>query len=606
MDGYDLGVRTQFVHPFDTVCRIDRKSIARSIPVKSPSALSAIVRLGRATKSGPSRTTSLGKVIVMNLLSLAKPTVAGICVSILSVLMSHCSDSASPGADASHVDLTRAEGDPNKARPVQPQTDSKPKSGLSDEELRSIAGTTQNSSGDSACRDVLMSGVYNHHREELTDKAVAAMRRDHCVENENEFAEKVRKYYGQKHSSSNASASSMNVGLEYMGELGLDFGTANSGSHADSSELTDEQARSVVSNWKSKFCSAESKYTNNEFVHLVLSDKIAPEVIDAWRACVTKVHNGLFCGVSNVGDLVSVEVKWEPNELQRRMLPTLNLKWDTVTNLEIVSTELPNKIGTGTGKSAGFRRNDYYEAGLIQLTGQDEAGLVNFKCSLPVPAGITREKKADASCGVENFNLKADPACGIAAFNERAAAPCPVSDYRSARSASCGVERYREGTGGACGTHDSRDEWQEAARLPRFETECDSLSAATNDRCRDIEIRSQAKAEEETRTAEAAGELNRKCQETVAPNAFSAGWSLEMDHKFWVRKAHCKVTNSNTCRHESFGVELYKECRHPDHGVETFQSCQNSAFGVAAYNQCRKSEFGVESFKTCLVETRLW
>ena len=265
----------------------------------------------------------------------------------------------------------------------------------------------------------------------------------------------------------------------------------------------------MVSNWKSKFCSAESKYTNNEFVHLVLSDKIAPEVIDAWRACVTKVHNGLFCGVSNVGDLVSVEVKWEPNELQRRMLPTLNLKWDTVTNLEIVSTELPNKIGTGTGKSAGFRRNDYYEAGLIQLTGQDEAGLVNFKCSLPVPAGITREKKADASCGVENFNLKADPACGIAAFNERAAAPCPVSDYRSARSASCGVERYREGTGGACGTHDSRDEWQEAARLPRFETECDSLSAATNDRCRDIEIRSQAKAEEETRTAEAAGELNR-------------------------------------------------------------------------------------------------
>lgn len=42
----------------------------------------------------------------------------------------------------------------------------------------------------------------------------------------------------------------------------------------------------------------------------------------------------------------------------------------------------------------------------------------------------------------------------------------------------------------------------------------------------------------------------------------------------------------NTCRHPSFGVEVYSSCRAPQHGVEQYLSCTNVSFGVASYKDC--------------------
>jgi hypothetical protein len=142
-------------------------------------------------------------------------------------------------------------------------------------------------------------------------------------------------------------------------------------------------------------------------------------------------------------------------------------------------------------------------------------------------------------CGVKDYNLKTNhPSCGIEAYKSGSGPACGVQSYHRKRDPLCGAEIFKEGSGGACG-YDRIEKTRCILKNPLSSKDCIH-------------------------------------GETYYENI------------------------PKTCRHESFGVELYKDCSRAEFGVASYKSCENPAFGTI-YKSCRLAEFGVESYKSCAI-----
>ncbi|WP_234996109.1 RICIN domain-containing protein [Pseudobacteriovorax antillogorgiicola] len=143
-----------------------------------------------------------------------------------------------------------------------------------------------------------------------------------------------------------------------------------------------------------------------------------------------------------------------------------------------------------------------------------------------------------AECGVEQYKEKINhPSCGVDSYKEGTGGACGVKSYKSMRVKACGVALYNEGTGGPCGY--------------------------IND-----------------------------VQKTCKVKNLGGGCLIPGDE---VINRRGKV-----CRHEDFGVQVYKRCRKAEFGVEEYKTCKSAVFGTN-WKSCRLAEFGVDSYNSCKI-----
>lgn len=177
--------------------------------------------------------------------------------------------------------------------------------------------------------------------------------------------------------------------------------------------------------------------------------------------------------------------------------------------------------------------------------------------------GYTANTGSGAQCGEPTFtwlSASSNSCTPIQAQDSR----CPVADYFRGRSKDCGVESYNTGTGFECGS-DSHEFWSDWGGSCPGTTILNGAIGVVSIGSIDTEVR-----------------------------VHRSGWkvSTQTRHK-------CRGKAPRSCRHEKFGVELFKECnlgvksyqvctvafescRHPNHGEESrvYPTCQNEVFGT--------------------------
>lgn len=484
-----------------------------------------------------------------------------------------------PEAKSSSADHSMNTGDSTAATPPSTKT-------FTSDELMVLVGSSDkdSSTGYARCSDILAQGYYNRHSEQMNDVSRLALRKYFCSMELSDFEDRVFNYLANAQSESRASSGGGSVGFDYLHAIGVDLSGYGNDSSSSSASMTREEARYRAVRWRHENCGDESLYTSQDFTHLVVSEDVDQGVIAAWKACVTQSHHGFFCNSKTSGDAVMVSVEWLPNDLQKTVLPKMNIEWPTQHNLSLVSSTLPDSIGTGSGIAATFKRIDEKQPSVIQVAGHDAKKQVNFICDLPIPSVIKGSVRPDAQCGIKRYNKARGVACGPESFNVGRGDICGVELYTEARSDACGVEQYKSLRSPACGA----EKYRELESL-----DCPGARGTTRYTL------------EHAHFCHAGDKEISRIPRPSVPFGMPITYDLSCETPAIPTKCRLPQFGAETwkeCRHSSHGVELFASCRHPRHGVERYKECSNPNFGIAQYKECESATFGVAEYKSCFVE----
>jgi hypothetical protein len=448
---------------------------------------------------------------------------------------------------------------------------------FSQQELMYLAGSTASTSQSaySHCKDILAQGIYNRNHMKLSESAKFALKKEYCAMDEGEFSKKIYDYKKSAHSSGSSNGDTRSGSLSYLSELGISASVSRSGSSNASDEEIRHQAGEEAKSWKTKNCGSSSVASSNSFIHTVLSEQIDPHVVGAWRSCVAKQNNGFFCSSREVEDVVSVRVQWIPNDVQKILLPKVKLSVTTEHNLKLVSKEIPQSLGTGSGKTISYQKVDQDKHSIFEITAEDDLGQVTFVCSLDVPKVIKGQVMEAASCGIDSYRFSRGDVCGVLNYKKGSAPVCGVDGYKKKRSKVCGVELYKKRASLSC-------PGSKAERKKTIVTSGSCTSRAPKPRACPTGYQSTSLKR-----------TSKTCRVPIPPFLYSVA-------KKQVR--HCKFNEiKKSCRKKDFGVERYNSCTHKNHGVKSYKTCGHSSFGVESYKKCSHPSFGVAKYKSCFV-----
>ena len=109
---------------------------------------------------------------------------ASLLASLPVALLQSCGDKVKSSDEVPEKIVNSSDGKPNLDQGKDKGRDSSPNPSesraVSDDELRSMAAAAGDSGqATGACRDILMGGIYNTHKEDITEGATSALRRTH-------------------------------------------------------------------------------------------------------------------------------------------------------------------------------------------------------------------------------------------------------------------------------------------------------------------------------------------------------------------------------------------------------------------------------------------
>jgi hypothetical protein len=212
--------------------------------------------------------------------------------------------------------------------------------------------------------------------------------------------------------------------------------------------------------------------------------------------------------------------------------------------------------------------------------------------SFAYPEYIRTKTVTEAICGIKDYGWGSSAVCPANYLESRSASctpivsqdpSCGVAREIMERQPQCGVEVAKQGTSFTCGSSEE-EFWSE------WGSGCDNgwLHGAV-------------------------GVVNGMGQSETRV-------TREGLRVFSQDRQRCKGSKPSTCRHESFGVELFRECsvgqvfnscvvayeacRHPSHGVESYQTCQDISFGIN-YNTCSIPDVDVQKEALVSIETQI-
>lgn len=153
--------------------------------------------------------------------------------------------------------------------------------------------------------------------------------------------------------------------------------------------------------------------------------------------------------------------------------------------------------------------------------------------------------------------LASDLICGIKSYKLTENVNCPDPTYKEAKGPQCGEPvSYNKSRHEACGAHPG---CVDAVRKASIVFGAPTISvAAAKDIC-----------------------LARADYDTCPKPEFG-------------------IAHDNLCRHQNFGVEVYKECI--DYSLPIFPACRHYSNGIEKYGKCRHPENGIEEFHSCLIQ----
>lgn len=452
-----------------------------------------------------------------------------------------------------------------------------------------LSAALTGANGQARCADILSQGVYNRTTRQTSDSAKRLVTHQYCRLDEGDFADKVYKYRNEEGSSSSSSSTEAGGGLNVIGIFEIGGHGANSESSSNAHANTREDAVELVRRWRESNCGADGYAASTDLAESLAVESVDKDIVAAWRACMTEARFGLICESKMVDGLTTFSVEWQPNEIQRKHLPQVSLRWNNAENLTTSAQKIPDQLAAGGALSVTFAVVDPLKATAIEVHAGDADELVSFGCSAVSPARQRKAVKRDARCGVETYKSGRSQVCGTATFKEGVGSACGVGAYKVARSAACGVDMLKEGTGAVCGVDTSYVDLKQEDVLIAF----GFGEIIMNQR-------------------EASGQLHATCEnyrsffDVIFDTLGEAHAARRYEYDRWyiggdAAYLTCRLDSPRTCRDEAFGVETYKECRDPSHGVETFSTCRDESFGVESWGECRDASFGVERYKECEV-----
>lgn len=434
------------------------------------------------------------------------------------------------------------------------------------------------------CSQILAKGVFNSRHVEDDYQASAKQRRFLCSQTEQSLEDLFFNYMSDKSNRASSASGKGSAGMDLVVDsLPVGFKVAGEGqsSGTSASEYTRETARAHASNFKSQHCS-ESDESNQVEKTYDLLEQIADEnIVSAWRACISKNQGGFFCHAEENDGHVLLNLKWEPSDLAREVLPVVKLNWQTMDNLELVSRELPAQLGAGSGAPVAFRRRDDGRISALQVAATDASGQVSFACSRKVSAVRRGSMIEDRRCGVALYRE------GVVEVLKGRGPQCGVQLFNSARTPACGVERYSQGADMSCAGSQAAHQYK-----VEFETSCGGAIESYHTQCaspgdRQLEVNasgSMCMSREKVRRC-----IGGICREIEVP-------AMKTRHS---GHALCeKPAMPGVCEMPQFGVAEYKSCRHESNGVELYSECTHKDFGEIKE---RRVQFGVEKYNSCFV-----
>jgi hypothetical protein len=434
------------------------------------------------------------------------------------------------------------------------------------------------------CSQILAKGVFNSRHVEDDYQATAKQRRFLCSQSEESLEDLFFNYMSDKSNRASAASGKASAGLELVVDslpVGFQVGGEGQSSGSSASEYTRETAKAHASNFKNQHCSESDESNEVEKTYDMLEQIADENIINAWRTCISKNQGGFFCHAEENDGHVLLNLKWEPSDLARSVLPVVKLNWLTTDNLELVSRELPGHLGAGSGTPVAFRRHDDERVSALQVAATDESGQVSFSCSRKIPAVRRGSMIEDRRCGVALYRE------GIVEVKKGRGPQCGIQLYNLARTPVCGVERYTRGPDMSCpgstAAHQYRKEFETSCGgdIESYHTECTS----PGDRLLDINTSSSTCMGKDT-IRSCVGGLCKKI-EVPALKSRRSGYAL------------CeKPAVAGECELPKFGVADYSSCRHESHGVELYSECTHRDFGEIKE---RRSQFGVEKYNSCFV-----
>ncbi|MEY4632094.1 MAG: hypothetical protein RIQ81_2214 [Pseudomonadota bacterium] len=434
------------------------------------------------------------------------------------------------------------------------------------------------------CSQILAKGVFNTRRVEDDYLATARQRRFLCAQTESALEEIFFDYMSDKSKRTSAASGKGKSGMDLVIDslpVGFTIEGEGQSSGSQDKEYTRETAKAHASNFKAQHCS-ESDESNQVEKTYDLLEQIADEnIVDAWKACISKNQGGFFCHAEDNDGHVLLNLKWEPSDLAREVLPVVQLNWQTTENLELASRSLPVQLGAGSGTPVAFRRVKEDQVSALQVSATDAQGQVSFSCSRKIPAVRKGSMIEDRRCGPALFREQVvevkkgrGPQCGVQAFSE-------------ARSSVCGVERYRSGPDMSCPGSSAAHQYKKA-----FETTCGGSVETYHTACnspadRQLEVRSSTSPCVVT-------EMVEKCVLGICRRVEVPAVKTRHDGSVL-----CEMPAvPGVCELPALGVEAWKSCRHESHGIELYAECRHKDFGEIRE---RRPEFGVEKYNSCFI-----
>lgn len=422
------------------------------------------------------------------------------------------------------------------------------------------------------CSQILANGVFNTRKISNDEQAEARYRRYLCSSVDSDLENHLYQYMTDDSSASANRNSSGGVGIKaIVDSLPVEFSanSANQSGNSQARKYTREDAKKHAQRFRSMFCSEEDQSSRVDKTYDMMELIADNNIVDAWRDCITQKQGGFFCHAEEAHDDIQLNLGWDPSDLARTVLPSVDLEWLTTSNLVQLSQNLPGQLGTGSGIPVMFRREDDDKPSSLQVVARDPSGKVNFSCSRSIPPKRKGSVIEHPKCGVELYNE------GVVSVANGRGKQCGVEKYAEARSPKCGVELYAQGSDLNCPGSLPAKAYRRAQQ-----STCGGSLKPVHFTCTnpgDIKVSGDYRW-----TSSCSGGVNGPLVGTRKHVSFV-----------------CKTSGTPaSCRDQRFGVETYKACRHPDHGVDLYAECPHRDFGEIKE---RRPEFGVERYRSCFV-----
>jgi hypothetical protein len=455
-----------------------------------------------------------------------------------------------------------------------------------------VATSLTTGNAQARCSDILTQGVMNRHSRSISESGRRVIFREYCNMDEGVFIDRLFKKLNQSSSDEQASHDEGGGGFEIIGIVGASGHGASTNSSSSDRQWSHDEAKELGLKWRQENCGSSGDDNDQRLHETEIVETVEPEIIRAWRDCTTSAKSGLLCTTTRTESLVTLSLEWRPNELQRKHLPRVALKWNNLSNVKTNALELPKQLGIGSALSVTFEPEDQKQPTSIEVFAGDSQGLVNFGCNANLPAQRKIVVRQHPQCGVETYKKSSGAVCGPPRFN-------------AGSGEICGIEKSRLGNGPVCGA---------AVWNRRQDRLCGSDWTSYAIPMKDF-IPFEPAASILMMPLIMAGGLEQLCKQNQRFSEENpllrilgvAGPSGIWSYDHWRIRDNrvetvCKIEVIRECQHESFGAAEWRNCEHPDFGVESWKTCEHESFGVAAWPECRHESFGVESWKTCEIE----